>query len=285
MDNIKTQLIVKEHVINVMRINGKEFISLTDLARYANQEEPKIPVYAWMRNKDVLSYLGLWEQINNENFKGNEFVTFENEAGKHSFYMSPQKWIRETNAIGMISKSGNNGGTYARSDIALEFASWLSPKFKLYVIQEFQRLKKNEAYQEKIDWHANRLLSKLNYAVHTDAVKTYIVPTLTEEQKKFVYAEEADVLNVALFGMTAKEWRDANPELAKDGNIRDYTDLLHLIILSNLENINAQLIEEKIPQKNRLVRLNNSARKQMELLENNKSLKNLKYIENKIKNN
>lgn len=235
-----------------------------------------------MRNKDVISYLGLWESIHNENFKGVEFDTFKNEAGSNKFKISPQKWIRETNAIGMISKSGNNGGTYARSDIALEFASWLSPEFKLYVIQEFQRLKKNEAYQNKIDWHANRVLAKVSYVVHTDAIKSIIVPTLTEKQKKFVYAEEADVLNVALFGMTAKEWRENNPNLAEDGNIRDYTDLLHLVILSNLENINAELIEMGIPQSERLIRLNDMAKKQMELLRKNKSLKNLEYIENKV---
>lgn len=281
-DNIKTQIVVKEQKISVLRIDNKEFISLTDLARYANPEEPKVPIYAWMRNKDVLAYLGLWEQLNNENFKGHEFETFENEAGKNSFYMSPQKWIKETNAIGIISKSGNNGGTYARSDIALEFASWLSPEFKLYVIQEFERLKKNEAYQNKIDWHANRVLAKVSYVVHTDAIKSVIVPTLTEKQKKFVYAEEADVLNVALFGMTAKEWRTLNPEIADKGNIRDYTDLLHLVILNNLENINAELIEMKIPQSERLVRLNNIARKQMELLKNNKSFNNLEYIEHKV---
>lgn len=283
-DNIKTKIIVKEQRINVLRIDNKEFISLTDLARYANPEEPKIPIYAWMRNKDVIAYLGLWEQLNNENFKGHEFETFENQAGKNSFYMSPQKWIKETNAVGIISKSGNNGGTYARSDIALEFASWLSPEFKLYVIQEFERLKKNEAYQNKIDWHANRVLAKVSYVVHTDAIKSIIVPTLTEKQKKFVYAEEADVLNVALFGITAKEWRESNPDIAYKGNIRDYTDLLHLVILNNLENINAELIEMKIPQNERLVRLNNIARKQMELLKNNKSFNNLEYIENKVNN-
>ena len=283
-DNIKTEIIVKEQRINVLRIDNKEFISLTDLARYANSDEPKIPIYAWMRNKDVLAYLGLWEQLNNENFKGHEFETFENEAGKNSFYMSPQKWIKETNAVGIISKSGNNGGTYARSDIALEFASWLSPEFKLYVIQEFERLKKNEAYQNKIDWHANRVLARVSYVVHTNAIKSIIVPTLTEKQKKFVYAEEADVLNVALFGMTAKEWRESNPEIADKGNIRDYTDLLHLVILNNLENINAELIEMKIPQNERLVRLNNIARKQMKLLKNNKSFNNLEYIENKVNN-
>ena len=281
-DNIKAQMVVKDQVINVIRIDDKEFISLTDLARYADEDDPRYPIQNWMRNKDVISYLGLWESIHNENFKGVEFDTFKNEAGSNKFKISPQKWIRETNAIGMISKSGNNGGTYARSDIALEFASWLSPEFKLYVIQEFQRLKKNEAYQNKIDWHANRVLAKVSYVVHTDAIKSIIVPTLTEKQKKFVYAEEADVLNVALFGMTAKEWRESNPNLAEDGNIRDYTDLLHLVILSNLENINAELIEMGIPQSERLIRLNDMAKKQMELLRKNKSLKNLEYIESKV---
>ena len=280
--NIKAQMVVKDQVINVIRIDDKEFISLTDLARYADEDDPRYPIQNWMRNKDVISYLGLWESIHNENFKGVEFDTFKNEAGSNKFKISPQKWIRETNAIGMISKSGNNGGTYARSDIALEFASWLSPEFKLYVIQEFQRLKKNEAYQNKIDWHANRVLAKVSYVVHTDAIKSIIVPNLTEKQKKFVYAEEADVLNVALFGMTAKEWRESNPNLAEEGNIRDYTDLLHLVILSNLENINAELIEMGIPQSERLVRLNDMAKKQMELLRRNKSLKNLEYIENKV---
>ena len=196
--------------------------------------------------------------------------------------MSPQKWIRETNAIGIISKSGRyDGGTFADLDIAFEFASWLSPEFKLYVIQEFQRLKKNEAYQNKLDWHTNRVLAKVSYVVHTDAIKSIIVPTLTEKQKKFVYAEEADVLNVALFGMTAKEWRDNNPNLVEDGNIRDYTDLLHLVILSNLENINAELIEMGIPQSERLVRLNEIAKKQAKLLKGNKSFKSLEYIESK----
>lgn len=280
--SIKTEIVVKNQKISVLRIDNKEYISLTDLARYANPEEPKIPVYAWMRNKDVVLYLGLWESINNENFKGHEFETFESEAGKNSFYMSPQKWIKATNAIGIISKSGNNGGTFAHPDIAFEFASWLSPEFKLYLIQEFQRLKKNEAYQNKIDWHANRILAKVSYVVHTDAIKSVIVPTLTEKQKKFVYAEEADVLNVALFGMTAKEWRTNNPEIADKGNIRDYTDLLHLVILNNLENINAELIEMKIPQSERLIKLNDMARKQIELLKNNKTFNNLEYIENKV---
>lgn len=281
-ESIKTEIKVKEQKIGVLRINNNEYISLTDLAKYADEDDPRYPIQNWMRNKDVISYLGLWESINNENFKRVEFDAFQNEAGSNKFKISPQKWIKETNAIGIISKSGNNGGTYARSDIAFEFASWLSPEFKLYVIQEFQRLKRNEAYQNKIDWHANRILSKVNYIVHTDAIKNIIVPTLTEEQKKFIYAEEADVLNVALFGITAKEWRKDNLELSKNSNIRDYTDLLHLVILNNLENINAELIEMKIPQNERLVRLNNIARKQMELLRNNKSFSNLKYIENDV---
>ena len=182
-DNIKAQMIVKDQVINVIRIDDKEFISLTDSARYADEDDSRYPIQNWMRNKDVISYLGLWESIHNENFKGVEFDTFKNEAGSNKFKISPQKWIRKTNAIGMISKSGNNGGTYARSDIALEFASWLSPEFKLYLITEFQRLKKNEAYQNKIDWHANRILTKANYIIHTDAIKNIIIPKITEKQK------------------------------------------------------------------------------------------------------
>lgn len=284
-DIIKTEIYVENNKVNVIRINNKEYISLTDLARYANPEEPKIPVQSWMRNKDVISYLGLWEKLNNENFKGHEFETFENEAGKHSFYMSPQKWIKETNAIGIISKSGNNGGTFAHSDIAFEFASWLSPEFKLYLIQEFERLKKNESYQYKIEWQANRVLSKVNYLVHTDAIKINIVPVLTEEQKRYAYAEEADVLNVALFGMTAKQWRLQNPELAEKGNMRDYTDLLHLVILSNLENTNAELINVGMPQNERLIKLNESARRQMRVLENNKGIKELENLQKEINEN
>ena len=277
----KEKIIVKDQEISIIRIDNKDYISLTDLARYADEDDPRYPIQNWMRNKDVLSYLGLWESINNENFKGVEFDTFEKSAGSNKFKISPQKWIRETNAIGIISKSGNNGGTYAHADIALEFASWLSPEFKLYVIQEFQRLKKNEAYQNKVDWQANRVLAKVNYLVHTNAIKNTIVPNLTEKQKRFVYAEEADVLNVALFGITAKEWRNSNKDIADKGNIRDYTDLLHLIILNNLENINAELIEMKLPQRERLIKLNNIAKKQMELLKNNRSFNNLEYIENK----
>lgn len=285
-DLVKTEINVIDNKIGIMRIGDVDYISLTDLARYADAEEPRLPIRDWMRNKEVISYLGLWESMNNKNFKGGEFATFKNEAGSNKFKMSPQKWIKETNAIGIVSKSGRyDGGTFAHPDIAFEFASWLSPEFKLYLIKEFERLKSNEMYQQKIEWHANRLLSKLNYVVHTDAVKNYIVPTLTEEQKKFVYAEEADVLNVALFGMTAKEWRQENPELAKKGNIRDYTDLLHLVILSNLENTNAEFIKLGMLQSERLISLNNSARNQMEILKNNNGIKELELLQKKINEN
>ena len=277
---IKSEINVNNNKINVMRIGNKEYISLTDLARYADEDDPRYPIQNWMRNKDVIAYLGLWEKLNNENFKGVEFDTFKNEAGSNKFKISPQKWIKETNAIGIISKSGNNGGTYACSDIALEFASWLSPEFKLYVIQEFERLKKNEAYQYKVDWTASRMLAKSNYHIHTDSIKENIIPKLTEKQKQYVYAEEADVLNVALFGMTAKEWREKNPNL--EGNIRDYTNLKHLLILCNLENTNAELINDGLPQKERLVKLNNSAIRQMKILENDKSIKELEDLNKKL---
>ena len=281
---IKSEMDVKGNAISVIRVNGYEYISLTDLAKTQNNESPADVVKNWLRNKETISFLGIWEELNNEDFKLVEFDQFKNEAGRNAFTMSPQKWIKATNAIGIISKSGKyNGGTFARSDIAFEFASWISPEFKLYLIKEFERLKRNEIYQEKIEWHANRLLSKLNYVVHTDAIKKYIVPTLTEQQKNFIYANEADVLNVALFGMTAKEWRDNNPELAKSGNMRDYTDLLHLIILNNLENTNAELIKMNIKQSDRLIQLNESARHQMETLKNNRNIKELEVLQQEVR--
>ncbi|MBR3116908.1 MAG: KilA-N domain-containing protein [Bacilli bacterium] len=279
--NINSTIKVNNLDIKIIRINNIEYISLTDLARYADKNEPRLPIRDWMRNKEVISYLGLWENINNPNFNRGEFAPFKNEAGSNTFKMSPSKWIKNTNAIGIISKSGRyDSGTFAHPDIAFEFASWLSPEFKLYLIQEFQRLKKNEAYQNKIEWSANRTLAKVNYLIHTDAIKNYIVPTLTDKQLHFVYAEEADVINVALFGMTAKEWRDNNPDLAKTGNIRDYTDLIHLIILNNLEITNSVLIKDNISQKERLIRLNESARNQMNLLCNNKNIDLLAYKDN-----
>ena len=279
---MKSELYVKENKIGVLKVGNVNYISLTDLARYANKNEPKVPVQTWMRNRDVVAYLGLWEKLYNKDFKGVEFTTFEMSAGKNSFYLSPQKWIKETNAIGIKSKSGNNGGTYAHPDIAFEFASWLSPEFKLYLITEFERLKKKEANQYNIEWNATRLLSKVNYVIHTDSIDRCIVPTLTEEQKEIIYAEEADVINVALFGVTAKEWRKFNPELAKNGNIRDYADLLHLVILNNLQSINSELIENNVSQRDRLIKLNESAKRQVQVLYNNKNIEELELLQKQV---
>lgn len=286
-DLIKTEMNVNNNKIRVMIVNNVNYISLTDLAKYSNSENPANVIIHWMSNKGTLNYIGLWEQLNNNNFNFTEFREIKiNEVGYSSFTLSPKRWIDRTNAIGIYSKGGKYSiGTFAHPDIAFEFASWLSPEFKLYLIKEFERLKKNEAYKQKLEWHANRVLSKVNYVVHTDAVKNYIVPTLTEEQKRFVYAEEADVLNVALFGMTAKEWREDNPELAKKGNIRDYTDLLHLVILNNLENSNAEFIKLGISQSERLIRLNESARNQMEILKNNHGIKELEILQRQINEN
>ena len=282
-DLVTTEIIVKENKVGILRIGNVNYISLTDLARYQNSSDPSFTVKNWLRRINTIDYIGLWEEIHNQDFNLVEFDQIKTEYGRNSFAMSPTQWIKRTNAIGIISKGGRYSiGTFAHPDIAFEFASWLSPEFKLYLITEFERLKANEAYQEKIHWQANRILAKLNYVVHTDAVKAYIVPTLTDAQKKFVYAEEADVLNVALFGMTAKEWRESNPELAKNGNIRDYTDLLHLVILNNLENTNAELIEAKVPQNERLVRLNNSARRQMKVLKDNKNIKDLELLQKQV---
>ncbi len=283
---IKTEIDVINNKISVMRIDGIDYISLTDLAKYTNPEDPSGVIRNWMSNKNSFEYYSLWEEINNRDFNSVESHRIKiNEVGYNRFTMTPNRWKRDFNAIGIRPSSGKySQGTFAHPDIAFEFASWLSPEFKLYLIKEFERLKKNEAYQEKIEWRANRLLSKANYIVHTDAVKNYIVPTLTEQQKKFIYAEEADVLNVALFGMTAKEWRKKNPKLAEDGNIRDYTDLLHLIILNNLENSNAEFIKLGIVQRERLIKLNESARNQMEILKNNNGIKELEMLQNQINN-
>ena len=282
-DNIKTEILVKEQKVNVIRIDNKEYISLTDLAKYVNKDDPSGVIRNWMSNKNSFEFYSLWEEINNPKFNSVESHVIKNEEVPYNrFTMTPKRWKEKFNAIGIVPSSGKYSvGTFAHSDIAFEFASWLSPEFKLYLITEFERLKKNEAYQNKIDWHANRILAKVNYLVHTAAIKNIIVPTLTEKQKQLIYAEESDVLNVALFGITAKEWRKSNPEVGNKENIRDYTDLLHLVILNNLENINAELIEMKIPQNERLIKLNNIAKKQMELLKNNNSFNNLEYAENK----
>lgn len=269
----KTKIKVKDNLVGIMRIGDIDYISLTDLARYKNPIEPKDVVKNWLRAKTNIEYLALWEQMHNPNVKGVEIDTFKNEAGTHYFTMSPQRWIKETNAIGIVSKSGNNGGTYAHPDIAFEFASWISPEFYLYLITEFERLKQNEGYQNKIEWSVRRELAKTNYRIHTDSIKENIVPSLTEKQKQFVYANEADILNVALFGKTAKEWKEENPEL--NGNMRDYANILQLVILSNLENINSELIKQGMSQKQRLERLNEIAKRQGEILQNNNGIKQI----------
>ena len=285
-DLVKTEINVIDNKIGIMRIGDVDYISLTDLAKYQNPEDPSGVIRNWMSNRNSFDYYGLWEQINNENFNSVEFHVIKTEEAPYNrFTMTPKRWKDKFNAIGIVPSAGKYSvGTFAHPDIAFEFASWLSPEFKLYLIKEFERLKKNEAYQQKLEWHANRVLSKVNYVVHTDAVKNYIIPTLTEEQTRFVYAEEADVLNVALFGMTAKEWREKNPELEKNGNMRDYTDLLHLVILSNLETINASLISDNISQRERLIKLNNNARMQMEALKNNKNIKDLELLQQQVNN-
>ena len=273
---ITDELLVKNQKVRVIRVNNQDYISLTDLARYEDNDNPSDLIKQWMSNKDSFDFYGLWEEFNNPNFNSVEFHRIKNnESGRNRFLMTPTKWKKLTNSNGIISSSGKYSlGTFAHSDIAFEFASWLSPEFKLYLIQEFQRLKKTESYQNKIDWQANRILAKANYLVHTDAVKNYIIPNLTNKQIKFAYAEEADLINVALFGMTAKEWRDNNPNL--DGNIRDYTDIIHLVILSNLENINSELIKQSLTQSERLIKLNEIAKNQMNLFINNSSIKELK---------
>lgn len=275
---IKTQMKVKDNLVSVIRIRNVDYISLTDLARYKNPFEPKDVIKNWLRAKTNIEFLALWEQMHNPNLKGVEIDTFKSEAGSHYFTMSPQRWIKETNAIGIISKSGNNGGTYAHPDIAFEFASWISPEFNLYLITEFERLKQNESYQNKIDWSVRRELAKTNYRIHTDSIKENIIPTLTEKQKLYVYANEADILNVALFGMTAKEWKDKNPTL--DGNMRDYANILQLVILSNLENLNSEMIAKGMESKVRLEKLNVIAKKQYKILQDSSSIKKLENLDN-----
>ena len=240
------------------------YISLTDIAKYRSNE-PNDVIKNWLRNKDTIAFLGLWESLHNPDFKPIEFDGFRNEAGSNAFTMSPTKWIEGVNAKGIISKAGRYGGTFAHSDIAMEFASWISPEFKLYIIKDFQRLKDDENSRLSLNWNLNRELTKLNYRIHTDAIKeNLIIPELTTAQKSFVYANEADVLNVALFGKTAKEWRDENPD--KKGNIRDYSDINYLLVLANLESYNAILIEQNIPQAKRLEMLRSTAEKQLKTI-------------------
>ena len=246
------------------KTDNSNYISITDIARYKNPVEPKDVVKNWLRNRSTIEFLGLWEKIHNPDFKEVEFDPLLFEAGSNAFTMSPTRWVERTNAIGIFTKTGAGGGTYAHEDIAFEFASWISAEFKLYLVTEFKRLKIKE--QKAIGWSVKRELAKINYHIHTDAIKHNLIPAkLTAKQTSIIYANEADVLNVALFGITAKEWRDANPELK--GNIRDYATINELICLSNMENLNAVFINERLPQRERLIKLNQLAIQQMSVLQ------------------
>jgi len=249
--------------IGFMQSEQKDFICITDIAKHKNPEAPRDIIKNWMRSKNTIELLGLWEKLHNPDFKQVEFDLFKNEAGYNHFVLSPQKWIEATNAIGIVAKSGRYGGTYAHIDIALEFASWVSVEFKFYLIKEFQYLKSQQ--EKELDWNIKRKLTKINYRIHTDAIKEKLIPdNLTPQQISYVYANEADVLNMALFGKTAKQWRDENP--GDKGNIRDYANVSQLVCLANLENLNAVLIDENVPQPERLKKLNQIAINQMKIL-------------------
>lgn len=266
------KITVQDTSVSIISSNEKDYISLTDIAKYKS-DEPNTVIGNWMRNRNTIEYLGIWESLYNPLFNPTEFEGFKKNAGLNAFTLSPQKWINATNAIGIISKAGRYGGTYAHKDIAFKFASWISVEFELYIVKEFQRLKQEQ--QELLGWTAKRELSKINYHIHTDAIKQKLIPTeLTQQQISHIYANEADVLNVALFGMTAKQWREANPELK--GNIRDYASINELICLSNMENLNALFISDEMPQAERLKRLNKIAIQQMKVLEDSKERKLLK---------
>jgi hypothetical protein len=272
----KEKITVQGTEITIISDKNSDYISLTDIAMVKNPDANGV-IANWMRNRNTIEYLGIWEYLYNPHFKPLEFEGFKNEAGSNSFTLSPQKWIDSTNAIGIISKSGRYGGTFAHKDIAFKFASWISVEFELYVVKEFQRLKEDEQSSKSLEWNLQRTLSKINYRIHTDAIKDEIIPTLvTKEQTMFVYANEADLLNVALFGKTAKQWRDENPN--EKGNIRDYATLEQLVVLSNMESINALLIRQGLPQGERLVQLNSSAITQMRSLMGNRGLKKLKTL-------
>ena len=267
------KIIVKEQTIKTLNKDGIDYICITDIAKQKNPVEPKDVVKNWLRLKNTLEYLGLWERLNNPNFKGVEFDPLLKDAGSNAFTMSPTRWVELTNAIGIISKNGANGGTYAERDIAFKFASWVSVEFELYLIKEFQRLKAEE--QKQIAWSAKRELSKINYHIHTDAIKANLIPAeVTKEQAAMMYADEADVLNIAMFGMTAKQWREQNPD--KKGNIRDYATINELICLSNMENLNAVFINDGMQQSERLMKLNQIAIQQMKILEDTGDRKLLK---------
>lgn len=259
----KSIIEVQGTAITVLSQKEQDFICLTDMAKKFGDD---VLIYSWMRNRNTLEFIGVWEQIHNPEFKGLEFETFRKQAGLNSFSLTPRKWIEATKAIGFQSRAGRyGGGTYAHRDIAFEFGSWLSPEFKLYLIKEFQRLKEDENRRLSLAWNLNRTLSKLNYRIHTDAVKAHLIPpAVTPAQAAIAYATEADLLNVALFGHTARQWRDANPKL--EGNVRDYASVEQLLVLANMEGMNAEFIHMGLPQGERLRRLNQIAIRQMQVL-------------------
>lgn len=268
----KSTISVQGTAITILSHKEDDYICLTDMAKKFGGDDL---IYSWMRNRNTLEFLGIWEQIHNPGFKGGEFETFKKEAGLNSFHLTPKKWIEATQAIGIQSRAGRyGGGTYAHKDLAFEFGSWLSPEFKLYLIKEFQRLKEDENRRLSLDWNLNRTLSKVNYRIHTDAIKENIIPAnITKEQEQYIYANEADVLNVALFGMTAQQWRKANP--GKEGNVRDYSTVEQLLVLANLESMNAEFIRMELPQGERLRKLNAIAIQQLKSLVGNMNLKKL----------
>jgi hypothetical protein len=274
---MKKELGVNGLVINLRREKGDEYISLTDIARKKNPLEPKDVVKNWLRSKSTIEFLALWEKINNPDFKGVEIDSLLIEAGSNSFTLSPSKWVESTKAIGIITSTGKYGGTFAHSEIALEFASWVSPEFKLYLITEIKRLKTAESDQQNLNWSVQRTLAKINYKIQTDAIKESLVPkSLTKNQTSIIYANEADLLNVALFGLTAEQWKNNNPRF--DGNMRDHATLEQLVVLSNMESINGLLIQQNISASERILQLNQVAISQIKSLLTAKGIKILKNL-------
>ncbi len=261
----KATIDVQGTAITVLNQANDDFISLTDIAKHKEPNRSDLVIQNWMRNRNTVEFLGVWERLNNLSFKPLEFEGFKNRSGLNSFVLTPRQWIDTTHAIGLVSKSGRYGGTYAHKDIAFEFASWISVEFKLYLIKEFQRLKTDENQRLSLAWDLNRTLSKLNYRIHTDAIQKHLIPaTITPAQASNTYASEADILNVALFGQTAKEWRDSNPQLK--GNMRDIASIEQLLVLANMESLNAELIHMNLTQAERLAKLNEVAIRQMQVL-------------------
>jgi len=272
-----SKIIVSGIEVFIYKDKQEDYISLTDIARHRDTERSDYILQNWMRNRSAIEFIGLWEQFNNPNFNSIEFDGIKNNSGSNSFSLTPKRWIESTNAIGIISKTGRYGGTFAHKDIAFEFASWLSAEFKFYLIKEFQRLKEDENDRLKLDWNLQRTLAKVNYTIHTDAIKENLIPKeLDKTQVNFIYANEADMLNVALFGKTAKQWRDENP--TEKGNIRDEATIEQLVVLSNMESINAVFINQGLTQSKRLLELNKMAITQMKSLLNSKSLNTIKKI-------